>query len=68
VPFGDLVVADPNSHLYGVAVKDLLSMADDLLGGIGQELGITMEEANEAVMKVNANFENKGDLHFLGHP
>ncbi len=68
VALGDLVVADPNSHLYGVAVKDLLSMANDLLGGMGQDLGITVDEANEAVMKVNANFENQGDQHFLGLP
>src|SRR6185295_4398844 len=68
VAFGSLVVADPASPFYGVSVTVLLTMANDLLGGVGQEYGVTIDEMNEAVMKVNANFENRGDQHFLGLP
>jgi hypothetical protein len=68
VAFTDLVVADPGSRFYGVAVKDLLGMANDLLGGLGQDLNVTMDEMNEALTKVNANFESQDDLHFLGLP
>lgn len=68
VAFGDLVVADPASPFYGVTVTQLLTMANDLLGGLGTEYGMSIEETNDAVMKVNANFENHGDLKFLGLP
>ncbi|MBV8878331.1 MAG: hypothetical protein JO332_00065 [Planctomycetaceae bacterium] len=66
---GSLVVADPGSPFFGLSVSAVLSAANELLAGRVDPLGATLDEAAEALRKINANFENgHADLGFLNLP
>lgn len=68
IAFADLVVADPSSAWYGVPVRSLLAAAHDHLANRADPMGPTLMDTNDALQRVNANFENGGDLGFLGLP
>ncbi|HZE96456.1 MAG TPA: hypothetical protein VE981_05490 [Planctomycetota bacterium] len=68
LPLGDLVVADPASLFYGVTVREVLSMVNQILGDHGDAIGISPADAHEAAVRINANFENGGDQGYLGLP
>ncbi len=69
LPFTALVIADPSSPLYGLAVQDVLAMANKHLAGQPPAMGILPSDLYAAVARINANFEGgMVDQGFLGLP
>jgi len=69
LPLSGLVIADPTSSLYGVAVGDVLTMANNQLAGQADPTGPSLEDVYDAVSRINANFEGGTvDRGFLGLP
>jgi hypothetical protein len=65
----DLVIADPASPCYGLRVSEVLTTANTLLSGRQDPMGLTLDDALDAVERINANFENgTADLGFLARP
>ena len=66
---GDLVVADPSSLCFGVRVRDVLAMANQMLAGLGDTLGMSPDELMDVVHRINLNFEDAvADQGYLGLP
>jgi hypothetical protein len=64
---GELVVADPSSPCYGMTVNDVLLAANQILAG--QTNLFTAQEINDAVLRINQNFQDGTvDLGFLSLP
>lgn len=69
IPFETLVVADPSSPYFGLPVSDVLSAANQLLAGLTDPQGVSLQEAYDTVVRINATFEDGTvDRGFLGLP
>lgn len=69
LPLQDLVVADPSSRCFGLAVREVLGMANEILAGRGEPLGLLPEEILECVQAINGTFdEGSKDRGYLGLP
>lgn len=68
-PLQDLVVAAPSSRCFGMTVREVLALANDLLGGLGDPAGLTPDEMLECVRSINSTFEDGAtDRGYLGLP
>jgi hypothetical protein len=66
---GDLVVADAASACFGRPVREVLSMANQMLAGFGDTLGISPDVLLDCVRSINRNFEDGVvDRGYLGLP
>jgi hypothetical protein len=66
---GDLVVADATSPCFGRPVREVLSLANQMLAGMGDGLGINPDALLDCVRRINRNFEDGAvDLGYLGFP
>jgi hypothetical protein len=67
-PLQELVVADPSSPFYGMAVGKVQLLANQLLSG-RTDLTFTAEELNDCVLQINMTFQDGlVDLGFLSLP
>lgn len=69
MPLEVLVVADPSSRFFGLSVRDVLGLANAVLAGGGDAVGVVPDEIHDCVTRINENFENGvQDLGFLSLP
>jgi len=75
ISFGDLVVVDPNSPVYGKSVFWVLDEANWHLSGLGtvtqnpdpgHDISLTFAQINNIVRLINCNFPNGQDCRYLG--
>jgi hypothetical protein len=67
-PLGNLMIADPASPCFGLPVRDVLALANQILAGQGDGT-LTPDQALDCVRRVNVNFEDGVvDLGYLGLP
>jgi hypothetical protein len=69
LPLSALVIADPKSALYGLAVGDVLTLANSHLAGRAGASDPSLGDVYDAVLRININFEGGTfERGFLGLP